>query len=160
METRAEQIKRLQGNLTEYKYLGTLDKQFLRDMPTRYRFFLHPSGRWDGCDMGPLEGLVYRIHKDYTPEPKKPVFDGYELCEVKVQDETKLRYVEYWGKIVFLRDVLDFGCCGYVFKENRAQMFNSPLMFLCGDDGVLCYQLHDNSKPATLGWVAFRSEQK
>jgi len=158
------QIDRLKENDLGFYALSVEDQDFIRviikENPASIIYRMETG--WASKDNDALWlADVYRIHKDYQPEPNKPVFEGYELCEVKF---------DYFGNserhFRFQRDdnwyVLDFapryGCCGYVFKERLEEMRDSPMGWVSEHGVFTAYHRNEGDfKPATLGWVCFRS---
>ena len=158
-----EQIERLKKNLAQFGSLNTSDQCFFMDAEDENVLVLKPDGEWvkdDNLqqDLADKSGkkIIYRIHRNYTPAPAKPVFEGYVLCEVKMMDGLMF---DYEGKWRHLSEAIDFGCCSYVFKEDLTIMFNSPVMFV-NARGHFSERLLDGYKPATLKFVAFKEEQE
>jgi len=150
METKLQQIERLKDNRIPWKWLPIQDKEVFRSLVKKENT-VYMSGRdsWDKCNPHDWSfSVVYRIHRDYQPD--KPVFPGYELCEVK-PDEDGNGHLRFWKDELW--HVLDcaprYGRAEYVFMEIPGERFKSPIMFikLTNFD---CYV------PATLAYVALR----
>jgi hypothetical protein len=162
-----EQIKRLKENLCEQQFLHPSDVKLIVAAGLENLVSLAPGGGWHS-PKGIWPDKIYRIHRNYTPAPDVPVFDGYELCEVtedgdglikfKCLEEDKLP-LDGDGDLMPIDMAPRFGCCGYVFKEAPKTMHCVSAIFVDGE-GNFNWIAHGDYKPATLGWVAFRSEQK
>ncbi len=164
-ETREQQIERLKGNDEGFYALPEEDKALLRkisvDMASHIVF--RYSGRWDFRFSETFASdNIYRIHKDYQPEPDKPVFDGYELCEVYgLTKKTTSLCFNYKGSCYSLSAAPDIGCCGYVFNENPNMMSHTPIVYMQrGGEGLYGFhsarEFKEGVFPATLGWVVFK----
>lgn len=166
-ESKAEQIKRLQGNMLRTCRMSQSDKNFLATIPSDQLVYLGWStGTWDSglsnTDFTP-DG-IYRIHRSYKLAPDTPEFPGYVLCEVKPDSRGWLKFylpngTEHWTLDMAPR----FGCCGYVPKEkirNEYIMLSSPICYI--DSSLFTWSLvmDPDYKPATLGWVCFKEEVK
>ena len=163
METKAEQIKRLQGNEIPFYRLDYDDRKLILDFDEdglRLQFKLIDSWQ-DKQANDPILALgTYRIHRDYKPEPETPVFPGYVLCEVKPNEGGFLQFRRKsynWG----LAFAPNHGCCGYVFKENTGEIWDTPVKFVRGKGSISSCSMdsHGVYKPATLGWVMFKETE-
>ena len=158
-ETKQQQVERLQGNMLRWYRMSGSDRGFMDSIPTSKLVYLgFTSGEWDMRPSRPfVDNGIYRIHRDYKPEPDTPVFPGYVLCEVKLHDGL-LKYSDGLS-LVYLGHAINRGCCGYVFKEAMDFIANAPCMWA---DGTELYpaNFRGNCKPATLAYVCFREETK
>ena len=158
----SEQIERLKENLMRISRMPQSDVLFLKSIPLDSLVFLGwSSGTWDGPSTSYdfVSSGIYRIHRNYTPAPEKPVFEGYELCEVFVDSMGMFKYYAANGTEHYIDCAPVYGCYGYVFKEDTSRRFNSPIMFV-NERGHFNTECLNGYKPATLGWVAFKEEQK
>ncbi len=158
-ESKADQIKRLQGNLARFGRLPEKDQNLIMDVGRTNLLFLHPRGEWIVPDLQCCHDLVYQICKGYKPEPETPKFEGYVLCEVKWNAHHKAFMFRWHGddELHTVGDCPNLGCCGYVFKELPDRRFNSPLLYAheLTAYNICCYK---DAHSLTLGWVAFKKE--
>ena len=94
------QIERLKENDLGFYALPVEDQEFLTKILERKQSdIVRRSGAdWAvKCNYKLLDQGIYRIHHDYNPEPDKPVFLGYELCEVKPEDCGRMRFIHNGG---------------------------------------------------------------
>ena len=111
---------------------------------------------------GPFyDDRIYRIHKDYQPEPDTPVFEGYVLCEVHGGRFQSVGDDEWH----WIHKAIDFGCVGGVFKEKLGVIMNSLTAFHSEKHDILLHsanltQLREGFKSATLGWVVFKDDME
>ena len=161
-----EQIRRLKKNLAQFGELRIEDRGFFVDAEDKDVLVLKPDGKWAADDdaqqdLADKSGkkVIYRLVADYQPEPDKPVFPGYELCEVKDESDSGIMERGYYGKDRVwkpLSQAVDSGfCCGYVFKEKPTVICESPCTWTQDDELYGGRTITDNRVPATLGWVAF-----
>ncbi len=163
-ESKADQIKRLQGNLAEHSSLCDSDKLFFSSVPKSEIEVLHSDGYWhDKVGDCFCKSDRHRIKSSDNPAPDTPVFAGYVLCEVlPASPAGNITFRHFNGNAISLHKAITFGCCGGVFKENPTMM-SASLIAYC-KPGVLpaLYEFisarefkDEGYIPATLGWVAF-----
>ncbi len=161
-ETKADQIKRLQGNLAEHSSLCDSDKLFFSSVPKSEIEVLHSDGEWhDKAGDCFCESDRHRIKSSYKPEPDTPVFPGYVLCETKWIDGDGWSYITEDAGHYCLSEAARKGCCGFVVKERLDRMLNVSAVWVDSDGDIYeAYEDGDMTVPATLGWVAFKKEEK
>ena len=167
METKADQIKRLQGNDTCYYALSVSDKKVLASAFESAMLLYRHNGGWSlMVGAGFLsDSTTYRIHRSYKPEPDTPVFPGYELCKVEPDEDGLLSFNHGKGKEyeAFLSSAPNLGCCGYVFEEDLTTISTSPIKWKADNvviGSTTAIGIQNGNKPATLGWVCFKEEVK
>jgi len=106
------------------------------------------------------DGSIYRIHKAYE-ESTTPVFPGYVLHEVLGESRHVMSALNCKVPLSNVVDQPKFA--GYVFKERLDVLHGSPVAFIDAD-GELCVNTsnggleNNGTKPATLGWVVFKTK--
>ena len=160
------QIERLKENDLGFYALPVEDKAIMEVISTENHKNIVYADAGAGWNMKGhktlMPGGIYRIHRNYTPAPDKPVFEGYELCEVKPDDDGRLRFA-YGSGTRPLSEAVDFGCCSFNYKEAPEILWHSPVAFTDGHGHLGSYTnktLISNWVPATLGWIAFKEEQE
>ena len=161
-----ERIERLKKNRVPWRWLCADDQQFIAELLDAQIVVLDCDDVWIEKCQRFAGRKIYRIHEDYNPEPDKPVFPGYVLCEVIPQ----MKHCVGQKGFIFngeypLNEAVNFGCGGYVFKERLDVLWDSPIAFI--DKGGAMYAQGnvqslrlDGVKPATLGWVVFKEEKE
>jgi len=167
----SEQIKRLQENDLGFYALPVEDQKFMQGLADKKRKNVVTKwlSKWAksvafGDVLDP--DYVHRIHRDYNPAPDKPVFEGYELCEV-LRDSGGLYVMSTLNCKVQLHEVINQGCCGYVPKEKingEYHLFTYWPVWINDTNEYTATIITEGKfptyKPATLGWVAFKKEQE
>ena len=173
-ETKAEQIDRLKNHNTIFWRLDYDDRKLFVDMDEGGDHILVRRGDSNLAPKPINESLmalsVYCIPEDYEPEPDTPIFPGYEVCEVKPDDDGLLCFNHGKGKEyeAFLSAAPNLGCCGYVPKEKIGGDFiriNNPLFYVdedrtCWSDGLRGEMENNGWSVGELGWVCFKEEVK
>ena len=160
----SEQIERLKDNLCEYWHLTDDNKELLRACGPDNLVMLSSSGRWLGVVQGGSPNIIYRIHRDYQPEPAQPKFPGMVLCKVVTDEETGNRvYKGTDGAVHLVSAAIGNFCQGYVFMEAPDVLWGSPVAFVLDGECLIAvdssYMRKNNVKPATLAFVAFPEEK-
>ncbi len=164
-ESKADQIKRLQGNDTGFYALSESDKKLLhlilRTKPGQIVFCSGCSGSvWtdrEGTE-NLYDSLIYRIHRKYKPDT--PVFEGYVLCEVlPAAPAGNITFRHFNGNAISLHKAITFGCCGYNYKEAPSNLIESNVAFV-SPEGILvptvtAVEIEYGYKPANLKYVVF-----
>ena len=152
-----EQIERLKDNLRRYRYLSGEDQGLLQSLALENVVLLNNAGKWVNCTNGGSPEQIYRIHKDYKPQPK---FPGMVLCEIELGEESGCKFfTHYKAGLTPLCEAVDYHCTGYNYLEAPDVLWDSPVAFVDKngmlDSGVMPMQLEDGWKPATLVACAF-----
>lgn len=150
------QIERLQNNWMGWGGMAQEDKDLMRAInKARYGDILW---RKTG-EVRPKNDNVFRISsiycisKDYQPEPEPPEHPGYVLRKVLSRNSFPPNSTAARS----LSEAVDYGCCGYVFKEASNVMWNAPIAFV--DKFKRLWRTgKEDREPATLGWVCFKEE--